>query len=72
MLSTSNNKIREEPLHSLSKESTFKLDKILEETIFAMPINLLKNFYLLRINAINNKLTSNYIHLLDKEPLDEN
>jgi hypothetical protein len=70
---TSDNKIIEEPLHSYFEEGTFDLINSLEEENFATPFNFLKNCALIRTySIIGYKLPSDYIHLLEKEQLDEN
>ena len=46
---------------------------ILEEDNYKTPCEGLKDWHLLRALAINRpELTSDYIHLLDQEPFDEN
>ena len=73
MKSTFDNKIIEEPLHSFHKEGTFEILKRLKEENFPRPFNLLKNWTLIRtVSIIGYKLPSDYIHLLEKEKLDEN
>ena len=73
MLFTSDNKIFKKPLYSSYEEGTFELAKRLEEENYATPFEGLKDWHLLRALAINRpELTSNYIHLLDQEPFDEN
>ena len=69
----SENKISEELVNSFDKEMTLKLAKRLEEENYATPFDGLKDWHLLRALAISRtELTSNYIHLLDQEPFDEN
>ena len=52
---------------------TLELAKRLEEDNYATPFDGLNDWHLLRSLAINRpELTSNYIHLLDQEPFDEN
>ena len=69
----SENRISEELVNSFDEEMTFELSKMLEEDIYNTPIDGLKNFHVLRGLAINRpELTTNYIHLLDQEPFDEN
>ena len=73
MTSTSDNKISEELVNSFNEEMTFELAKRLEEENYATPFDGLKDWHLLRALAINRpELTSDYIHLLDQEPFDEN
>ena len=67
MKSTSDNKFIDEPLHSFYEEGTFELLKKFNEENFAKPINLLKNWSLIRIfSIIGYKLPTDYIHLLEK------
>ena len=73
MTSTSDNKISEELVNSFNEEMTFELAKRLEEENYATPFDGLRDWHLLRALAINRpELTSDYIHLLDQEPFDEN
>ena len=73
MKSSSNNKISEELVNSFNEEMTFELAKRLEEENYDTPFDGLKDWHLLRALAINRpELTSDYIHLLDQEPFDEN
>ena len=66
MQSIYENKILKKYLHSLNKEGTLQLPKKLGEKNFAKPLNVLKNWDLVRTFAINRyKLTSVYIHLLE-------
>ena len=52
---------------------TLELAKRLEEDNYNTPFDGLKDWHLLRGLAINRpELTTNYIHLLDQEPFDEN
>ena len=69
----SENKINEELLNSFDQEMSLELPKRLEEENYASPFDCLKNCHLLRaIEIKRSELTSNYFHLLDKEPFDEN
>ena len=69
----SENKISDDLVNSFDEEMTFKLAKRLEEDNYNSPIDGLKDCHLLRALAINRpELTTNYIHLLDQEPFDEN
>ena len=69
----SENKISEELVNSFDEEMTFELAKRLEEDNYNTPFDGLKDWHLLRALAINRpELTTNYIHLLDQEPFDEN
>ena len=69
----SENKISEVIIHSFDKEMTLELAKRLEEENYTTPFDGLKDWHLLRFLAINrSKLTSDYIHILDQEPFDEN
>ena len=73
MLSLSDNKISNYLLHFQNQKETFKFAKTLKGGDFDKQFNLLKNWNLLRNFAINiYKLTSDYFHLLDQEPFDEN
>ena len=67
------NKISEELVNSFDEEMTLKLAKRLEEDEYTTPFEGLKDWHLLRALAIYRpELTTNYIHLLDQEPFDEN
>ena len=73
MKSTNHNKISEELINSFNEEMTFELAKRLEDENYPSPFDGLKDWHLLRALAINRpELTSDYIHLLDQEPFDEN
>ena len=70
---TSDNKISEELVNSFNEKMTFELAKRLQEENYAKPFDGLKDWHLLRALGINRpELTSDYIHLLDQEPFDEN
>ena len=70
---TSENKISEDLVNSFNEEMTFELAKRLEEDNYMTPFDGLRDWHLLRALAINRpELTSDYIHLLDQEPFDEN
>ena len=69
----SDNKISEELVNSFDEKMTLELATRLEEDNYMTPFDGLKDWHLLRALAINRpELTSNYIHLLDQEPFDEN
>ena len=69
----SENKISEELVNSFDEEMTLELAKRLEDDNYNTPFDGLKDWHLLRALAINRpELTSDYIHLLDQEPFDEN
>ena len=69
----SKNKISEELVNSFDEEMTLQLAKRLEEDEYATPFEGLKDWHLLRAIAINRpELTTDYFHLLDQEPFDEN
>ena len=69
----SENKISEELVNSFDEKMTLELAKRLEEDNYKTPFDGLKDWHLLRALAINRpELTSDYIHLLDQEPFDEN
>ena len=70
---TSENKISKELVNSFDEKMTFELAARLEEDNYTTPFDGLKDWHLLRALAINRpELTSDYIHLLDQEPFDEN
>ena len=72
MLFTSYNKIFEKPLNSNYEEGTFEIAKTLGEKNYVIPINVFKNWNLVRTFANNSyKLISYYIHLLEQEQFDE-
>ena len=72
MLFTSNKKIFEKLLYSSYEEGTFELAKTLGEKNYVKPFNLFKNWNFVGTSATNrNKLTSDYIHLLEQEQFDE-
>ena len=67
------NTISEELVNSFNKEMTYELAQRLEEDNYMSPFDGLKDWHLLRALAINiPELTSDYIHLLDQKPYDEN
>jgi len=67
------NKISEELVNSFNEEMTLELANRLEDDNYSSPFDGLKDWHLLRALAINRpELTSDYIHLLDQEPFDEN
>ncbi len=67
------NKISQELINSFNEEKTFALAKRLEDDNYLTPFEGLKDWHLLRALAINRpELTTDYIHLLDQEPFDEN
>ena len=69
----SDTKIREDFVNSFNEEMTFELATRLEEENYATPFDGLQDWHLLRALAINRPyLTTEYIHLLDQEPFDEN
>ena len=69
----SENIISEEVVNSFDEEMTLELATRLEEDNYITPFDGLKDWHLLRALAINRpELTSDYIHLLDQEPFDEN
>ena len=73
MESTSNNKISEELVESFNEEMAYQLAKRLEDDNYITPFDGLQDWHLLRALAINRpELTTDYIHLLDQEPFDEN
>ena len=73
MESKSENNISEELVNSFNEEMTLELAKRLEDDNYITPFEGLNDWHLLRALAINRpELTTNYIHLLDQEPFDEN
>jgi len=69
----SDNKISEELVNSFDEKMTFELARRLEEDDYMSPFDGLRDWHLLRALAINRpELTSDYTHLLDQEPFDEN
>tara|TARA_Y100000766_G_C18443962_1_gene382761 strand:+ start:260 stop:481 length:222 start_codon:yes stop_codon:yes gene_type:complete len=67
------NKISEELVNSFDEEMTLEPAKRLEKDNYNNPFDGLKDSHLLRVLAINRpKLTTNYNHLNDQEPFDEN
>ena len=69
----SKNQTSEELVNSFDEEMTLELTKMLEEDNYNTPFDDLKHLHLLRALAINRtELTTNYIHLLNQEPFDEN
>ena len=70
---TYDKKIIEKPLHSFYEKGTFELPTRLWEKNYTTSFKVLKNLVLVRTFGINShKLTSYYIHLLEKEQFDEN
>ena len=73
MKSTPDIKISEELIKSFNEEMTLELAKRLEDDNYASPFDGLKDWHLLRSLAINRpELTTDFVHLLDQEPFDEN
>ena len=69
----SENQISEELVNSFDEEMTLQLAKRLEEDEYTTPFDGLKDWHLLSSLQINRgELTTNYTHLLDNEPFDEN
>ena len=68
----SENKISQELVNSFNEEITLELAKRLEEDNYNTPFDCLKDSYLLRAFAINRpESKTNYVHLLNQEPFDE-
>jgi len=60
-------------LNFFNEEMTLKLAKKLDEDEYNTTFDCLNDWHLLRAHALNShELTTNYIHLLDQEPFDEN
>ena len=69
----SENQISEELINSFDERMTLELAKRLEDDNYTSQFDGLHDWHLLRALAINRpELTSDYIHLLDQEPFDEN
>ena len=69
----SEDKISEELVNSFDEKMTLELATRLEEDNYTTPFDGLQDWHLLRALAINRpELTTDYIHLLDQEPFDEN
>ena len=69
----SENQISEELVNSFNEKMTLELATRLEEDDYKTPFDGLRDWHLLRALAINRpELTTNYTHLLDQEPFDEN
>jgi len=65
-------RISEELVTSFDEAMTLELAKRLEEDNYPTPFDGLQDWHLLRALAINRpELTTEYIHLLDQEPFDE-
>ena len=73
MKSKNDHKISEELVNSFNEEMTLQLAKRLEDENYDSPFDGLNDWHLLRALAINRpELTTDFIHLLDQEPFDEN
>ena len=60
-------------VNSFDEKMTLELATRLEDDNYKTPFDGLKDWHLLGALAINRpELTSDYIHLLDQEPFDEN
>ena len=69
----SENKISDELVNSFNEAMTLELAQRLEEDEYKTPFDGLKDWHLLRALAINRpELTTDYRHLLDQEPFDQN
>ena len=69
----SENKISEELVGSFDEKMNLELSNRFEEDNYSTPFDGLKDWHFLRALAINRpELTTNYTHLLDQEPFDEN
>ena len=69
----SKNKISEDLLKSFNEEMNLGLSKSLEKDIYMKPFDGLKDLLCLRALSIKRPdLKSDYIHLLDQEPINAN
>ena len=69
----SENKISQKQVNSFYEEMSLELAKRVEEVDFINLFDGLKDCHLLKALKVNSPaLTTNYIHLLDMEYLDEN
>ena len=69
----SENKISQEQVNSFDEEMSLLLAKRVEKVNYINLFDNLKDLHLIWALAINRpELTTNYIHLLDQEPFDEN
>ena len=69
----SENKISAKLVNYFNEEMTLELAKRLEGDNYMTPFDGLKDLHLLRALAIKRpELKSDYIHLLNQEPFDEN
>ena len=69
----SENKISEELINSFDEEKNFEHSKRLQEDNYNTPFDGLRDWHLPRALTISRpELKSNFIHLLDQEPFDEN
>ena len=69
----SENQISEELVNSFDEEMTLQHAKRLEKYNYDSPFDGLREWHLLRALAIDSpELKTNYIHLLNQEPFDEN
>ena len=72
MLFRSDNKIIKKPFYTSYEEGTFELAKTFGEKNYVKPLNVFKNWNLVRTFATNSyKLISYYIHLIEEEQFDE-
>jgi len=70
---TSKDKISEELVNYFDEKMTLELAKRLEDDEYSTPFDGLRDWHLLRAHAINRpEFKTDYIHLLDQEPFDEN
>ena len=69
----SGNKISQEQVNSFDEEMSLLLAKRVEKVNYINLFDNLKDLHLIMALAINRpELTTNYIHLLDQEPFNEN
>ena len=69
----SENKISEELINSFDEEKNLEHSKRLQKDNYNTPFDVLRDWHLLGALTISRpELKSNFIHLLDQEPFDEN
>ena len=69
---TSDNKMLKKPFYTSYEKRNFEPAKTLGEENYVKPLNVFKNWNLVRTFATNRyKLISDYIHLIEEEQFDE-